>query len=130
MAKRQIADYIPECHPFRIDLGSVEVFAGTKVVYLGLNIGDNHLRAMHDSLNVEALGFAEPFVYHPHVTLAQGLNPDDVLEATELATARWGEFEHSRSFEVETLTFVQNTTNNHWLDLVEYELGSMAGVRR
>lgn len=130
MAKRQIAERIPECHPFRIDLGKVELFDGTKVVYLGLCCGDKQLRTMHDALNVEALGFPEPFVYHPHVTLAQGLSPDDVAEATELASARWNEFQHSRSFQVETLTFVQNTTTNNWLDLVEYELGSIAAVRR
>lgn len=130
MAKRQIAQFIPECQPFRIDLGRVEVFPETKVIYLGLNCGDDYLRTMHDSLNTSALGLAEPFVYHPHVTLAQGLNLTDVDCATELATARWREFHQARSFQVETLTFVQNTTTNHWLDLVEYELGSLAAVRR
>ena len=129
-AKRQISDFIPERLPFHINLGQVEVFPETKVVYLGLTCGEDHLRNLHDSLNSSALGFAEPFVYHPHVTLAQGLNPDDVQAATELATGRWSEFQHSRSFQVETLTFVQNTTTNRWIDLVEYELGSMAAVRR
>ena len=102
----------------------------TKVIYLGLNSGDSHLQRMHDSLNAGALSFDEPYVYHPHVTLAQGLEPQDVEPALDLATARWREFEYSRSFQVETLTFVQNTATNRWLDLVEYELGSMAAVRR
>jgi len=130
LATRQIADYVPECAPFAIDLGSVEVFPETKVIYLGLSCGNERLRCMHDSLNSDFLGFPEPFVYHPHVTLAQGLHPSDVVEATKLATARWSEFQHSRSFQVETLTFVQNTSTNHWLDLVSYELGTMAAVGR
>ena len=130
IAKQQIAESTPECPPFRIDLGNVEVFPGTKVVYLGLNRGEDHLRALHDSLNINALSFDEPHVYHPHVTLAQGLDPADVDAATELATARWREFQLARTFQVETLTFVQNTTTNHWLDLVAYGLGSMAAVRR
>ena len=129
-AKRQIASYIPECPPFPIDLGDVEVFPETKVIYLGLSCGNEHLRSMHDSLNSGSLSFAEPFVYHPHVTLAQGVNPADVDAATELATARWREFQQSRTFQVDTLTFVQNTTTNRWLDLVEYELRSMAAVSR
>lgn len=130
VAKSQISNFIPERLPFHINLGNVDVFPATKVVYLGLTRGEHHLRTLHDALNVSALGFAEPFVYHPHVTLAQGLNPDDVESATELATAKWREFQHSRSFQVETLTFVQNTATNRWIDLGEYELGSLAAVRR
>ena len=84
---------------------------------------------MHDTLNLNALSFAEPYVYHPHVTLAQGLDPADVEEATKLAKARWKEFQYSRAFEVEMLTFVQNTIANQWLDLVAYELGGVAVVR-
>ena len=130
LARRQLGDYIPDCFPFLIELGRVEVFPETKVIYLGLNCGDSHLRSMHDSLNIHALSFPEPFVYHPHVTLAQGLDPADVDQSAALAQARWREFQHSRSFQVETLTFVQNTTTNHWLDLAAYELGSVAALRR
>ena len=128
LAKCQVAGYLPDCTPFRIDLGRVEVFPETKVVYLGLNCGSDRLRAMHDNLNTSALGFPEPFEYHPHVTLAQGLHVDDVAEATALATARWAEFQQSRSFQVETLTFVQNTTANQWLDLLAFDLGSVAAA--
>jgi 2'-5' RNA ligase len=128
--KEQIAVGVPDYPPFRIDLDGVEIFPVTKVIYLGVRSGNADLRRMHDSLNDRALSFDEPYSYHPHVTLAQGLHPDHVDEAFELATARWREFQHSRSFQVETLTFVQNTTANQWLDLVEYELGSLAAVRR
>lgn len=128
-ARQQIFDALPDCRPFRIDLGPIEVFPETKVIYLGLHSGDRELRSLHDTLNLNALSFAEPYVYHPHVTLAQGLDPADVEEATKLAKARWKEFQYSRAFEVEMLTFVQNTIANQWLDLVAYELGGVAVVR-
>lgn len=129
-AKQQIGNCIPEYQPFRVHLGEVDVFPQTKVIYLGLSLGSDHLRFLHDSLNVNALSFDEPFDYHPHVTLAQGVDPAQVDEATRLAAARWSEFSHSRSFQVEALTFVQNTSVNRWLDLVAYELGSLAPVQK
>jgi len=130
LAKRQIANCVPEYLPFRVDLGSVDVFPETKVIYLGLDSGCDRLQSMHDVLNANSLSFDEPFLYHPHVTLAQGLDAAQVTEAAELADARWNEFRHSRSFQVDTLTFVQNTASNRWIDLVEYELGTMVAVRR
>ena len=129
-ARQQMSLRIPEYSPFRIDLGNVEVFPGTKVIYLDLTTGNGHLHELHDSLNVGALSFAEPFVYHPHVTLAQGLLPENVNEACVLASARWREFQHSTSFQVESLTFVQNTSTDHWLDLAEYELGTVVAAAR
>lgn len=128
-ARRQIAECVPDFPPFRIELGEVAIFPMTQVVYLELRFGTAALRGLHDALNTEALGFNEPFDYHPHVTLAQGLLPEDVPAAYELARERWSEFSRARSYEVDRLTFVQNTTANRWLDLMEYELGSMAGVR-
>jgi len=129
-AERQISDRVTDYPPFRVELGEVEIFPATKVIYLGLNDGGPQLQNLHDSLNSRALFFEEPYRYHPHVTLAQECNPDDVEAAAELARARWSEFQALRSFQADTLTFVQNTTSNRWLDLVEYELGSLAAVRR
>jgi 2'-5' RNA ligase len=129
LAKRQIADCVPEYPAFRVDLGDVEVFPRTKVIYLGLLSGNEQLNKMHTALNSGSLSFDEPHIYHPHVTLAQEVHPDHDEEAFALAAARWSEFRHQRSFEVETLTFVQNTVRNRWVDLVEYELGSLAVAR-
>src|SRR5450755_1615592 len=57
LAKEQIAGSVPEYPPSRIELGDVEVFPVTKVIYLGLNTGGANLHRMHDSLNTRALGF-------------------------------------------------------------------------
>jgi 2'-5' RNA ligase len=111
--------------PFRVELASIEVFRGSNVIYLSIGAGCRELERMHTELNRGSLQFAEPFEYHPHVTLAQELSPADVEAAAELARRRWREFPYSRSFMVERLTFVQNTLENRWADLA----GRMLSIR-
>ena len=103
--------------PFLIELGEVEIFPVTQVVYLAVKTGSAKLRELHAKLNVAQFAFQEPFVYHPHVTLAQDLEASRVAGAYETAAARWKQFAHSRSFVVDHLTFVQNTRENRWTDL-------------
>lgn len=111
--------------PFRVELTSIEVFRGSNVIYLSVGAGYRELERMHTALNRGLLQFAEPFVYHPHVTLAQELSAVEVESAAELARRRWREFPYSRSFMVERLTFVQNTLENQWADLA----GRMLSIR-
>ena len=108
---------IHDFQPFSVELGQVEIFPVTQVIYLAVKTGAAELRALHTRLNSGTLAFEEPFVYHPHVTLAQDLEPSQVAAAFEKATARWKEFSHPRSFTVDRLTFVQNTLENNWTDL-------------
>jgi 2'-5' RNA ligase len=111
--------------PFRVELTSIEVFEGTNVIYLSIGAGYRELEAMHAALNHGPLQFAEPYQYHPHVTLAQQLAPGDVGPAVALARRRWREFPSSHSFIVDRLTFVQNTVENRWADLA----GRMLSIR-
>ena len=108
--------------PFRVELGSIEVFEGTDVIYLSVGAGYRELERMHAVLNQGPLLFAEPYQYHPHVTLAQQLSKDQVEAASALARRRWKEFPYSHSFTVDRLTFVQNTMENRWADLAGREL--------
>ena len=103
--------------PFVIELGGIEVFPVTQVIYLAITTGHDELKRLHSSLNTGQLGFDEPFEYHPHVTLAQDLDPSQVQAVCERAAAMWREFSHPRSFVVDRLTFVQNTLENRWTDL-------------
>jgi 2'-5' RNA ligase len=77
-AARQISDRVLDYPPFHVELGKVEIFPATKVIYLSLNAGGSHLEELHDSLNSNSLFFDEPYIYHPHVTLAQGIDYADV----------------------------------------------------
>jgi hypothetical protein len=50
------------------------------------------------------------------------LSPDAVEEIAGVAAARWAAFDGPRSFEVNHLTFVQNTVQNCWVDLEMFTL--------
>jgi 2'-5' RNA ligase len=116
-AWRDLNNHLNDFPPFRVELTSIDVFEGTNVIYLSVGAGYCELERMHGALNRGPLEFCEPFEYHPHVTLAQQLLPEQVESAGALARRRWHEFPYSRSFMVDRLTFVQNTIENRWTDL-------------
>jgi len=108
---------VAEFEPFDIELGGIEKFDSTDVLYISVEAGADQLRRMHASLSRGALAFAEPFPYHPHVTLAQEIPAGAVAPLRDLARARWGEFTGARCFHVENTVFVRNTHGNVWVDL-------------
>ncbi len=108
---------------FEIEAGDVRMFESTSVIFVEVGAGRTELRRMHDRLNGGPSGFAEPFAYHPHITLAQDLSPEQVEEIRRIAEIRWAEYSGERSFSADTVTFVQNTTRNQWLDLAHCHLG-------
>jgi 2'-5' RNA ligase len=116
-AWHDLSDALEGFAPFRVELTSIEVFQGTNVIYLSVGAGYRELERMHAALNQGPLQFKEPYEYHPHVTLAQQLAPEDVDSAVARARARWREFPYSHSFLVDRLVFVQNTQENEWADL-------------
>jgi 2'-5' RNA ligase len=110
--------------PFVVELGDIEIFPGTYVIYVSIKKGFAELERIHRSLNAGCLECQEPHSYHPHVTVVQELAPVDVLNAAQFARWRWSEFKHSRTVYVDRLTFVQNTIENSWTDLAMLDLGS------
>ena len=121
-ACNQIAEQCLVSARFRLYVTRIEIFPITKVIYLALGQGESHLVGLHDSLNREALGYDEPFQFHPHITLAQELPHDEVEHAREFATKRWAEFPHPRYFQVETITFARNFGQNDWRDVSSHRL--------
>jgi 2'-5' RNA ligase len=117
---RSIAPHVP---PFDIELKNVEVFPISDVIYVGVGGGSERLKEMHAVLNTDGLEFKEPFSYHPHVTLAQELKPDELDELIHVARERWAELSHPRIYRVDKVVFVQNTRRNQWIDLGECSLG-------
>ncbi len=114
---------IKDFSAFEVHTTEVDIFGSTSVIFVGVGAGRTELRQMHDRLNHGPSGFAEPFPYHPHITLAQELDPDQVAEVYRTAKRRWAEYRGERSFSADTVTFVQNTTRNQWLDLAHCHLG-------
>jgi len=121
---RAILEVFP---PFDIELGGIEKFAATDVVYISVKEGAEQLRQMHGSLNRDAMAFAEPFAYHPHVTVAQEIkDPARVEELLGLGARRWREFQGPRCFRAETAVFVRNIRGNIWRDLANGKLRGTA----
>lgn len=119
-----------ETPSFDIEATRIEIFPTTSVIYLGIGEGNEELHRMHSVLNHGELAFQEPYRYHPHITLAQEIPQDRVMEAFELARRRWAEFRHPRRFVLDHVTFVQNTLRNQWLDLNECSLALDAPVAK
>jgi 2'-5' RNA ligase len=123
-AMEQLRVRLQEFPPFKVELGDIEIFEGTQVIYVSIQNGFAELERMHSALNTGHVAFQEPYPYHPHVTIAQELAPADVHNAAQFARWRWSEFKHSRSVWIDRLTFVQNTLENCWTDLAMLNLGS------
>lgn len=121
--ERQLSETLHRFPAFSVRLTDVEVFRDTSVIYIGISSGREELRRMHDRLNQESLAYTETYQYHPHITLAQDFPKQDLPDMLRLAQDRWKRFGPAPTFDVERLTFVQNTDTNRWLDLAEYPLG-------
>jgi 2'-5' RNA ligase len=120
---QQIAEDIKGSSPFRIDLGEIEMFEASHVVYLGLARGANELRQLYRALNCGCLQYEENFPYHPHITIAQNILPEDAIRIAPIARERWARYDGPRSFTVSTLSFVQHVAPSIWADVVALPLG-------
>lgn len=116
--------------PFPLELTEVKVFDQTSVIYIGVGDGQAQFKSLHDQLNQRALHLDEPYIYHPHVTLAQDLDPAEVPHLIDVARQEWDGFRGKARFEVEALTFVQNTQSNRWVDLKQIPLAEPVAQRR
>jgi len=123
-AWRYIRSLAPGFRCFDIELTEVRVFPISGVVYLDVGAGADELREMHAVFNSRALAGRELFEFCPHLTLAQDTGRHDVEQMAEIARRRWNEFAGDRRFRVESVTFVENTLANEWLDLGECRLGA------
>src|SRR5271155_2822980 len=71
--------------PFEIQLGDIDLLPVSDVIYVQIAAGCETLKKMQDAMNTGALAYREEFPYHPHVTLAQELKPDEVDELLQVA---------------------------------------------
>ena len=71
-AWKMLSEQLQDFPPFIVELGDVEIFRQSQVIYVAVKTGHAALEKMHRTLNAGPVAFEEPFPYHPHVTLAQG----------------------------------------------------------
>jgi 2'-5' RNA ligase len=119
-ARDRLAQAVAAIPAFEIEAGEVTLFETTSVVYLAVLAGRDQLIRAHALLNTGALGQVEAFDYCPHITVAQNLPPERVRPAIEHARRRWAAYPGPRRFPLESLTFVQNTEANCWLDVTAW----------
>jgi 2'-5' RNA ligase len=123
--KQAIAELTEESHefsPIEVELGDVQIFPVSNVIYIELAKGQRALHALHDSLERGSLKYKCKFEFHPHITIAQNLDPGYVDEALRLARARWAAYNGPHTFVVDSLSFVQNVAADLWLDLARVPL--------
>jgi 2'-5' RNA ligase len=127
-ARGELIAGLQDFQPFLIELGGIQIFPVTNVIYVSVVRGGAKLEALHARLNRGSLAFEEPFRYHPHVTLAQELEPHAAGAVAEIAAARWRDFPGERAFVLDRLTFVQNTLENRWTDLRAFRLAARVPI--
>jgi 2'-5' RNA ligase len=126
VAGEQVRECAGNWTPFDIVLERICMFPVTNVIYVELGHGAQEMFRIHEAMNSRALLFDEPFVYHPHITLAQEIPPGQVAAVNRRARELWDGYTGPRSFRAERTAFVQNTLGNCWIDLAEFSLGGVA----
>lgn len=121
-AESQIRSLSFLSQPFVIRIGKVCVFPRTSVIYLELEAGQKELEELHRKFSSDALAFDEPFPFHPHITLAQNFEVGTVDERVRQAQLQWDTYTGPREFLLDRVVFVQNSSNNRWIDLKVFPL--------
>jgi len=119
---KRLRDRAAKFTAFRVEATRVEVFEETGVVFLALGDGSRELERLHHLLNRDGAAFPEPYPFHPHITLAMGIERDRLDAAVARARQRWSDFAGARDFVAKRFHFVQNTLVGLWMDLGEVEL--------
>jgi 2'-5' RNA ligase len=115
--------------PFEIGLGDIDLLPVSDVIYVQITAGNEMLKQIHAAMSTGALAYREEFPYHPHVTLAQELKPDEVDELLHVARKRWTECPFPKTFRADKVVFVQRTRQNRWVDLGECELERVGDLK-
>jgi 2'-5' RNA ligase len=122
-----------------VELGDVETFSKSQVVYLALRKGQAAVETLHKLLNTGCAECGESWPFHPHITLAHGSFGEKFAEAAVYAQRRWSEYSGQREFTMDRLTWVKTTivpgvndrgtrsmvaSDSAWVDLAETELSA------
>jgi 2'-5' RNA ligase len=117
---------VEECRnlpPFRVEPGDIRVFVKSNVVYLDIARGIDELREFYRVLNQGPLEYKESFPYHPHITIAQNIPPDQAPRLAAVAKEKWAGYRGPRGFTVSSLSFVQHVAPSIWTDVATIHAG-------
>jgi 2'-5' RNA ligase len=115
----QLRPHLEELEPLELELGDVEMFVDTHVIYVSIRSGYQRAVGTHDRLKPVVDGIAgfhqAAFAYHPHVTLAKGLDPAEAYAALDYARRRWRDFEERRVI-LDALHLVESNGSAEWIN--------------
>jgi 2'-5' RNA ligase len=114
--------------PFLVELGEVKIFEGSNAVYLSLDGGAEESIDLHRALNRGILEYRTAYPYHPHVTLALGLDADAARRAIPVAQQRWADYSGPRGFWLDRISLVCQRAPEVWADVADFELRDFTGV--
>lgn len=118
-----------QLQPFEIELGEIEVFETTGVIFIAIQRGWTQLLEFHTILEQGVFWFEEYFPFHPHMTLAQGIDGQAFEATLEKARESWRKCPFPRSFQLGRLTLVRNVDPDRWDTISEHALGPVsAGI--
>lgn len=126
--KRRLSPVLRDVYPIQIELGSIKVFPVSNVIYLSIARGESELRTVNRALDQGALRFQTAFSYHPHITVAQNVAPQEVENLRRTAQEQWENYEGERGFLVDSLWLVQNVMPDVWLECGQFPLAVEAPV--
>jgi 2'-5' RNA ligase len=124
----QIAEEVKNYPPFEVELGDVEVFEKSRVVYVSLARGLPELRELYGALNHGCLAFSEHFPYHPHITIGQNIKAEELAARLAMAREKWANYKGPRRFTVSMLSFVQHVAPAIWADVSAIPVGTAVPV--
>jgi 2'-5' RNA ligase len=118
-----ISEEVKIVPPFEVELGHVEVFEKSRVIYISLSRGTQELRQMYNLLNRGCLEFGEHFPFHPHITIGQNISAEDFEARVTRARDEWAAWRGPRRFTVSVLSFVQHVAPTIWADVAAIPMG-------
>lgn len=100
-ASQQVQKILSNFSSFEVELSHVRSFPETKVLYLDVDKGASVLHGLHALLNAGDLGYEEPFVFRPHLTLTGPMLDADQNQFRRKAETAWKAVPFARGFTVD-----------------------------
>ena len=97
-ASRHALNVLSGFPAFQVELSSVQLFAETNVLYLGISRGRSNLETLHAALNTGQLAHKEEFEFLPHLTLGGPVQDGEALQVHAQVAAEWEGADCPRSF--------------------------------
>ena len=120
----ELKDHLQDFEPFPVELGEIEVFEGSQVIYVSIQSGFKELERMHQRPQHGPHGFRGTVSLSPARDRGPGASSQGCSRRRSIRALALERIQTPRSMQVERLTFVQNTIENCWTDLAMLDLGS------